>query len=73
MFFCLLSLSHFDVIRALRYLIVSVLDDNQEENLFKTSCRVAMLLHTSTDATIKAESRLQSTISQAATTKKVHR
>ena len=32
-----------------------------------------MLLHTSTDAKIKAESRLQATISQAATTKKVHR
>ena len=58
---------------ALRYLIVSVLDDNQEENLFKTNCRVAMLLHTSTDATIKAESGLQTTISQAAATKKVHR
>ena len=56
---------------ALRYLIVSVLDDSQEENLFKTNCRVAMLLHT--DGTIKAESRLQTTISQAATTKKVHR
>ena len=49
------------------------IDDNQEENLFKTSCPVAMLLHTSTDAKIKAESRLQATISQAATTKKVHR
>ena len=58
---------------ALRYLIVSVLDDNQEETLFKTNCRVSMLLHTSTDATIKAESRLQTTISQEATTKKVHR
>ena len=38
--------------------------------LFKTSYRVTMLLHTSTDPTIKTASRLQTTI-KAATTKKV--